>query len=431
MIKCPNCGRENADNFNFCLDCGYDLKAYREAFTNASLPAAIVPPKPVAAPPPPMAAPPPPVAAPLPPPPPLAAPLPPPPPSIPPPAPPVAPPPPPAAVAPPPPPPPPRPAAGPPPAVTMPPSPMMAPAPPPPVAPPPVAPPPPLSVVPGASVPNPPPGMGPAGAPLVCPSCSHSNAPGVRFCGNCGTRLDGRAAEAAPGGHQRTMFMHAAGDAVAVKEKTCKLVTIDQTGREGMTFTLRVGETQCGRVNGLVLFDDPFVSPLHCKFNFAGGKLKVTDANSLNGVYVRVRTERKLLDGEYLRVGRQLFRFETLTNAAIQVKKADNDDSKIWGSPHPGAFGRIIQILDDGRTGEIRMLGGERCQIGREVGDIVIPSDGFISGRHCVFVRQGADVTLQDLGSSNGTYVRVRGEAELGHGDFLLVGNQMLRVEIV
>ncbi|MFZ9887457.1 MAG: zinc-ribbon domain-containing protein, partial [Myxococcota bacterium] len=26
MTKCPNCSRENADSFNFCLDCGYDLK---------------------------------------------------------------------------------------------------------------------------------------------------------------------------------------------------------------------------------------------------------------------------------------------------------------------------------------------------------------------------------------------------------------------
>ena len=46
MIKCPNCARENADNFNFCLDCGYDLKAYREAFTTTGLPAVGAPPPP-------------------------------------------------------------------------------------------------------------------------------------------------------------------------------------------------------------------------------------------------------------------------------------------------------------------------------------------------------------------------------------------------
>ena len=40
MIVCPNCGRENADNFNFCLDCGYDLKTYRESQGDGSGPVA-------------------------------------------------------------------------------------------------------------------------------------------------------------------------------------------------------------------------------------------------------------------------------------------------------------------------------------------------------------------------------------------------------
>jgi pSer/pThr/pTyr-binding forkhead associated (FHA) protein len=270
----------------------------------------------------------------------------------------------------------------------------------------------------------------------TCPACGSANAPGVRFCGNCGTRIDGSAPSLPPGGAPggdgggavRTMFMHAQPEA---PQKVVKLVTIDQTGREGMTFTLRAGETLCGRSNGIILFDDPYVSPTHCKFSFHNGALKVIDAQSLNGVYVRVRSDKKLVDGDLLRVGRQLFRFELLNNAAIQVKKADDDDSRVWGSPHPGAFGRIVQILDDGRTGEIRLLAGDRVQIGREIGDIVMPSDGFISGRHCVFMRQGSDVVLQDLGSSNGTYVRVKGDADVLNGDFLLVGNQMLRVEIV
>ena len=44
MIKCPNCGRDNAANFNFCLDCGYDLKAWREAFPDGVAPAPPPPP---------------------------------------------------------------------------------------------------------------------------------------------------------------------------------------------------------------------------------------------------------------------------------------------------------------------------------------------------------------------------------------------------
>jgi pSer/pThr/pTyr-binding forkhead associated (FHA) protein len=268
-----------------------------------------------------------------------------------------------------------------------------------------------------------------------CGACGYENAATVKFCGNCGKRLDGPApATSTPpeAGAGRTMFLHAAGDLGAAREKVCKLVAIDQSGREGMTFTIKNGETICGRVNGVILFfDDPFVSPTHCKFSFVGGVLKVIDLNSLNGVYLRVKQERRLVDGELIRLGRQLFRFESMKMASFQVKKADGDDSRIWGAPAPAAFGRLVQILEDGRTGEIRLLVGERAQVGREVGDIVIPTDGFISGRHCVFALQQGQPTLADLGSSNGTYIRVRGEAEVGHGDFVLVGNQMLRVEIV
>ena len=40
-----------------------------------------------------------------------------------------------------------------------------------------------------------------------------------------------------------------------------------------------------------------------------------------------------------------------------------------------------------------------------------------------------AAVTLTDLGSSNGTFVRVGGPTEIGAGDQLLLGMQLLRVE--
>ncbi|MDP2341652.1 MAG: FHA domain-containing protein [Deltaproteobacteria bacterium] len=504
MIKCPNCGRDNAVNFNFCLDCGYDLKAYREAFPNG-VPSAPPPPPPAVTatnmrtpsmeemghgappappinlpntftpaplPPPPRQAtrpqvvlpessssapsnqPPsfPPLphqASPMPPAPHQQSPLPPLPPL-------------------------PRTATphqssapmgpAPMPSSPLPPAPMPTPPAAPKNAPGPAAPngsngqqtgalsnkdmPPPPAVV-GApavapSAPKPAPVAAPSLPPLAaapaagssqCPSCGYANAASVKFCGNCGKRLDGGGAAAAAdsgAGQGRTMFMHAADMSTAGKDKLCKLITIDQAGREGMTFTIKSGETLCGRVNGVILFfDDPFVSPTHCKFSFLQSKLKVIDQGSLNGVYLRVKQERRMSDGELIRVGRQLFRYETLEKAAFQVKKIEGDDSRIWGSPNAGAFGRLVQILEDGRTGEIRLLSGERCQLGREIGDIVMPTDGFISGRHCVFTQQGGETVLTDLGSSNGTYVRVRGEADVGHGDFVLVGNQMLRVEII
>jgi pSer/pThr/pTyr-binding forkhead associated (FHA) protein len=39
-------------------------------------------------------------------------------------------------------------------------------------------------------------------------------------------------------------------------------------------------------------------------------------------------------------------------------------------------------------------------------------------------------VTLTDLGSKNGTFVRINDELTLEHGDHVFLGQQLLRVEI-
>ena len=48
------------------------------------------------------------------------------------------------------------------------------------------------------------------------------------------------------------------------------------------------------------------------------------------------------------------------------------------------------------------------------------------------WVKFGADgqVTLTDLGSKNGTFVRITDESPLNHGDYVFLGQQLLRVEV-
>lgn len=282
---------------------------------------------------------------------------------------------------------------------------------------------------------------GPSAEHIRCPSCGTEFATATKFCSNCGKRLDGSGnpSNAATSG-KRTMFMHAT-NLDAPKEPTCRLISIAEDGSEGVSFTLRTGETACGRTNGIVLlFDNPFVSPTHCEFSFHGGTLAVTDAQSLNGVFVRLKNEMVMRDGDYLRIGKQLLRFESLdhkpgakgsghTNPAHRA--ASDGDTKIWGSPPPsGAFGRLIQILPNGQQGECRVLAGESVDVGREQGNIVFPTDGFVSGRHCTFYSRADEVVVKDLGSANGTHLRIRGRTTLRDGDFVSVGNQLLRIEI-
>jgi pSer/pThr/pTyr-binding forkhead associated (FHA) protein len=68
--------------------------------------------------------------------------------------------------------------------------------------------------------------------------------------------------------------------------------------------------------------------------------------------------------------------------------------------------------------------------MGRERGDVLFPEDGYVSGLHCRLSWDGAKLFLTDLGSSNGTFVRLTGEADVRTGDVLLMGQQLFRIAL-
>jgi hypothetical protein len=71
--------------------------------------------------------------------------------------------------------------------------------------------------------------------------------------------------------------------------------------------------------------------------------------------------------------------------------------------------------------------------VSREGGaPIFLPGENSVSRRHAEVVRQGARVTVRDLGSTNGTYVngvKLVGETTLNPGDVVLFGTVRLRFE--
>jgi pSer/pThr/pTyr-binding forkhead associated (FHA) protein len=94
----------------------------------------------------------------------------------------------------------------------------------------------------------------------------------------------------------------------------------------------------------------------------------------------------------------------------------------------------LLTILDDyeDKEGEVRRIRGSSCVIGRREGDVIIPHDDAISGRHAELVRRGNDPfaswTLRDLGSSNGTFVRIS-KSVLAPDQELLIGARRYRFE--
>jgi len=99
---------------------------------------------------------------------------------------------------------------------------------------------------------------------------------------------------------------------------------------------------------------------------------------------------------------------------------------------HAAAAGlEIRQNLRGGQIGWVHRLAGDTATVGRENNDINFPDDPFISGRHAELKLTGDMLSVTDLGSRNGTFVRVQGERVLRHGDYVFLGQQLLRVEIV
>ncbi len=73
---------------------------------------------------------------------------------------------------------------------------------------------------------------------------------------------------------------------------------------------------------------------------------------------------------------------------------------------------------------------GDSCTLGRGRGDINFPDDGYVSGLHARVSLRDGRVFLADLGSSNGTFIKVNGARAIGHESFVLLGQQLFRVEL-
>ena len=70
--------------------------------------------------------------------------------------------------------------------------------------------------------------------------------------------------------------------------------------------------------------------------------------------------------------------------------------------------------------------------MGRDVNNAIVVEDPFASAEHAVLTYRGRSWYVEDLGSTNGTYVNGRAIGELsplGYGDELSIGQVRLRLE--
>lgn len=302
-----------------------------------------------------------------------------------------------------------------------------------------------LSVAVGSGEPSEPPEP-----PAPCSNCGTLVDAGQRFCPSCGNRMavaapnfdvetrvgprssSIRAAvsaresreprEVKPG--RSTLFFGG-----AMQAARAKLTLIRGDGDDGVSFTLAGQDHVAGRGDCPISFpDDPFLSPIHANFVYANSELVVRDERSLNGVYVRISGTTELPHGSMVLVGEQVLSVDA---AGVPDDLPDAEGTYFSASMMRPATLEIRQNLRGGQIGWVHRVEGDVVTIGRENNDINFPDDPFISGHHAELRIAGGMLSVTDLGSRNGTFVRVHDERVLKHGDYVFLGQQLLRVEIV
>ncbi|HEY0707234.1 MAG TPA: FHA domain-containing protein, partial [Polyangia bacterium] len=129
-------------------------------------------------------------------------------------------------------------------------------------------------------------------------------------------------------------------------------------------------------------------------------------------------------------LGKQVLRFEVPFEVEKTVRPAIEHGVVFFGTPVKPAWGRLRQLTAGGTTRDMYHLTRAEMILGREQGDIVFGDDEFLSRRHAQLHVRNNRVTLTDLGSSNGTFVRLRGQHLLASGELLRIGDELLRFEI-
>jgi pSer/pThr/pTyr-binding forkhead associated (FHA) protein len=293
---------------------------------------------------------------------------------------------------------------------------------------------------------------------MECPRCGLTNTEAARFCPGCGNALGGASSvlrTERPPVVSNTLASHERGESVAAVLRTsalaapevfelvqrpdakrpsspdlglpqrshrpavggvpvAHLAVISQDGSTGQTYWIERGSVDIGREEGDVrLATDRFVR----------------DLDSLNGVYLRVRESQPLKDADWILLGSEVLRFGLLSDGEHGLGPANERGTDVYGSPARPRYACLSERTVEGVYRNVFYISANETVVGREFGDLVFTADSFMSRRHAAIQRDptAGTFTLRDLGSSNGTYLAIRGEVELREGDHLRVGQHLFR----
>jgi pSer/pThr/pTyr-binding forkhead associated (FHA) protein len=248
-----------------------------------------------------------------------------------------------------------------------------------------------------------------------CWRCGTPCGPSAAFCQACGASL--RDAGAQP---------------ITSAAPSARLIVIAQDGTAGHEYPVMGGQIDIGRESGDVrISTDGYACPRHARLTWKQGSFWVSDLGSVNGVFVRLTGPERLQHGDVLLLGMGVLRFEIVTANETALAPAIERGTRLFGSPATPRYARLVERTVEGVARNVLYLSKNVVTIGRETGDIVFTDDPFMSRQHAGLERQSdGTFIIKDLGSSNGTFLAIRGERALPDGSHIRIGQHLFRLKI-
>ena len=266
---------------------------------------------------------------------------------------------------------------------------------------------------------------------LVCSGCGNHNPVGTNFCHACGRRLGHTTPMSADASAALAAAVAARPSVVAASQPGGpRLVAVRRDGSDGESYPLPGEQVDIGRSEGDLHFDDPHLAPRHARISLRAGQHLITPLETRNGIYRRISQPAELADGGLILVGKQVLRFEFLSDIEKTLRPAVEHGVVLFGTPVKAPWGRLRQLTSAGTSRDVFHLIRSDLVLGREQGDIVFSDDEFMSRRHALLQFRDGRALLTDLGSSNGTFVRLTGQHALAPGEMIRLGDELLRFEM-
>ena len=210
--------------------------------------------------------------------------------------------------------------------------------------------------------------------------------------------------------------------------QTFRLQVVDASGSIEAEYPIHESLT-IGRSHGDINFPaDSKLAPLHARIFVDDGQLFVESlGGNAESIFVRICGGYTLEHEDIVLMGRQVLQFREISSAmsaAAQIGVPLDDITKGFAVP----AAELVRLQAGGQPSDRFPLAASEVFFGRVKGTYIFPDDKLMSRLHARILQRAEDFILEDIGSRNGTFVKVCKKSLLSSNISILVGNQLLRI---